>query len=68
MTSLVETMASQIETNNLKEFKSYLESNPSNLKEYTNDIKYVYNLDLQIYSKDTTKITDMQEKHRLFPK
>ena len=59
MTSLVETMASQIKTNNLKEFKKYLESNPSNLLDYTNDIKYVYNLDLQIYSKDTTKITKL---------
>ena len=59
MTSLVETMASQIKINNLKEFKKYIESNPSNLKDYTNDIKYIYNLDLQIFSKDTTKITKL---------
>ena len=59
MTSLVETMASQIKTNNLTEFKKYIESNPSNLSEYANDIKYVYNLNLQIYSKDTTNITKL---------
>ena len=59
MTSLVESMANEIKTNNLKEFKKYLEGNPDNLSEYTNDIKYTYNLDLQIYSKDTTKITQL---------
>ena len=59
MTSLVESMASEIKTNNLLDFKKYLESNPENLSEYINDIKYTYNLDLQIYSKDTTKITQL---------
>lgn len=59
MTSLVETMASEIKTNNLLDFKKYLESNPDNLSEYVNDIKYTYNIDLQIYSKDTSKITKL---------
>jgi len=59
MTSLVETMASEIKTNNLKDFKKYLEENPSNLNDYINDIRYTYNIDLQIYSKDTTKITKL---------
>ncbi|MBQ6816879.1 MAG: ABC transporter ATP-binding protein/permease, partial [Bacilli bacterium] len=59
MTSLVETMSSQIKTNNLKEFKKYLEENPNNLSDYLNDIKYTYNIDLQIYSKDTSKITKL---------
>ena len=59
MTSLVETMASEIKTNNLKDFKKYLEDNPSNLNDYINDIRYTYNIDLQIYSKDTSKITKL---------
>ena len=59
MTSLVETMASEIKTNNLKDFKKYLEENPNNLNEYINDIRYTYNIDLQIYSKDTSKITKL---------
>ena len=59
MTSLVETMSSQIKTNNLQEFKNYIETNPDNLSDYVNDIKYTYNLDLQIYSKDTSKITKL---------
>ena len=59
MTSLVETMSSEIKTNNLKDFKKYLEENPSNLNNYINDIRYTYNIDLQIYSKDTSKITKL---------
>ena len=59
MTSLVETMASEIKTNDLKEFKKYLDENPNNLSDYVNDIRYTYNLDLQIYSKDTSKITKL---------
>ena len=59
MTSLVETMASEIKTNNLKDFKKYLEANPDDLNEYINDIRYTYNIDLQIYSKDTSKITKL---------
>ena len=59
MTSLVESMAGEIKTNNLKDFKKYLESNPNNLSNYVNDIKYTYSLDLQIYSKDTSKITKL---------
>jgi len=59
MTSLVETMASEIKTNNLKNFKKYLETNPNNLNDYINDIRYTYDIDLQIYSKDTSKITKL---------
>ena len=59
MTSLIETMASEIKTNNLKDFKKYLETNPNNLNNYVNDIRYTYDIDLQIYSKDTSKITKL---------
>ena len=59
MTSLVESMSSQIKTNNLTDFKKYLEGNPNNLSKYVNDIRYSYNIDLQIYSKDTSKITKL---------
>lgn len=59
MTSMIESMSKQIKTNNLKEFKKYLESHQEEISQYANDIKYKYNLDLQIYSKDTTKITKL---------
>ena len=64
MTSLVESMASEIKTNNLKEFKSYLEDNKAAYSKYINDLRYTYNLDLQIYSKDTSKITKLRKLDR----
>lgn len=59
MSSMVESMSSQIKTNNLTEFKKYLEENSDELDQYANDIKYTYNLDLQIYKKETDKITKL---------
>lgn len=37
--------------NNLKDFKVYLDSN-KNLKKYSNDILYSYDLDINLYTKD----------------
>lgn len=59
MSSMVESMSSQIKNNNLTEFKKYLEENSDELDQYANDIKYTYNLDLQIYKKETDKITKL---------
>jgi len=59
MTSLIESMSSEIKLNNLQEFKKHIENNYNQIEDYTNEIKYTYNLDLQIYSKDTTKITKL---------
>ena len=46
-------MSSQINNNNLEAFKTYLESNIDDIKEYTTDISYQYNLELQLYNADT---------------
>ena len=35
-----------------KELKKYLEGNPNNLNDYINDIRYTYNLDLQILNSE----------------
>ncbi len=59
MISMVESMSNQIKTNNLEEFKKYLETNKNKLDDFINDISYTYNIDLQIYSKDTSKITKL---------
>ena len=59
MTSMVESMSKEIKINNLEEFKKYLDENEETFKKYANDIKYTYDLDLQIYSKDTSKITKL---------
>ena len=55
MTDLISTMYGGITTNNLTDFKEYIESNEE-LDEYVNDIKYTYNLDLQIYTEGSVKV------------
>lgn len=54
MTDMITTMYGGLKTNNLREFKKFIEDNKE-LKEYVNDIKYTYNLDLQIYN-NTLKV------------
>ena len=53
MVDMISSMSREVRTNNLLDFKKYLEENKEELGEYSNDIKYSYNLDLQIYSSDT---------------
>ena len=45
-------VGSSIISNNLKDFKTYLE-NHEMIKDYVTDIQYTYDLDLQIYSKNS---------------
>ena len=52
MTDIISTMASEIKTNDLTEFKKYIESNKSGMKEYVSDIQYIYNLNLNLYKSD----------------
>ncbi len=46
------TIGSSIISNNLKDFKTYIEENKE-IKDYVTDIQYTYDLDLQIYSKNS---------------
>ena len=55
MTNMITSMYGGMKTNNLKEFKKYIDNTPE-LKNYTNDIKYSYNLDLQIYNENLLKV------------
>ena len=52
MTDIISSMASEIKTNNLTEFKKYIESDKSGMKDYVSDIQYVYNLNLNLYKSD----------------
>ncbi len=52
---LVSTMVAEVKQNNLKDFKTYIESDECDMDKYTNDIQYGYDLDLNIYSADTSK-------------
>ena len=52
LNNVVSSMTSQMKKNNLEAFKKYLDSNDE-IKDYTNDIQYSYNLNLQLYSTNT---------------
>ncbi len=49
MVDMIESFSREAKTNNLKEFKKYLEDNEE-IKNYANDVKYSYNLNLHIYN------------------
>ena len=55
MTDMITTMYGGVTTNNLVDFKKYIENNEE-LQDYVNDIKYTYNLDLQIYTEDNIRV------------
>lgn len=54
-TSMLSTMSQESKANDLGEFKSYLESDKSDIENYISDIQYSYDLDLLLYSADTSK-------------
>lgn len=49
MVNMIESFSSEAKSNNLKAFKKHIENNDE-LEKYANDIKYTYNLNLQIYN------------------
>lgn len=53
ITDTLSLMSSKSKTNNLEQFKKYLESDECTIKDYTTAIEYQYDLDLQIYKSDT---------------
>ncbi len=54
LTKLLKTMLSQMQQNDLNAFMQYIEDHKQELEEYTTAIKYTYNIDLNIYAKDTS--------------
>lgn len=53
MNKMMELVASEIKTNDLEAFKTYIESS-SELASYTSEIQYLYSTQMNIYSSDTT--------------
>lgn len=49
MTDMLSTAASEQKSNDLKSFKAYIESDKTDIKDYLSEIKYVYNLNLNLY-------------------
>ncbi|WP_298483750.1 ABC transporter ATP-binding protein/permease [uncultured Ruminococcus sp.] len=52
--SMLSTMSQESKANDLGTFKSYLEGDESDIDSYISDIQYSYDLDLQLYSTDTS--------------
>ena len=50
---MLSTISTKIQSNNLEEFKKYLDDENSDIRNYINAIQYSYNLDLNIYQDDT---------------
>lgn len=50
MNNVVETMANQVQSNDLHEFKKFIEE--EHLSDYTNSIEYGYNITLNVYNAD----------------
>jgi len=53
MTTMMEAMFAEISSNDLKSFKTFLESGETNINDLVSDIKYSYQTPLTIYKADT---------------
>lgn len=58
MGDMFTAMTSQIKTNDLKKFKKYLD-NSDEMKGYTNDIRYSYDVTMNLYKNDTEDIVQV---------
>ncbi len=63
----INTMLSQVKTNNLEAFKNFIESDESGLKEYVSSYQYTYNIIPNIYSKYKNSETGEEKLLRVNP-
>ena len=54
MTEMLSTISNKVESNNLTEFKKYLEEENNEIVNNSNSIQYGYNLNLNLYKEDTS--------------
>ena len=54
MGNMLSTLSTKMKTNNLQEFKHYIENENTTIKDNANSIQYSYDLDLNLYSEDTS--------------
>lgn len=57
MGDMFTTMTQEVERNDLKKFREFLESDDSNIRDYVSSISYGYNLTMNLYKNDPEKIT-----------
>lgn len=58
MGDMFTTVTKEVKRNNLKDLKKYLETD-SNIKDYTSSIEYTYNVQMNVYKNDTSKIVQV---------
>lgn len=56
---MLSTISTKIQSNNLEEFKKYLDDENSEIKNYINAVQYSYNLDLNIYKADEDEVVQV---------
>ena len=64
--NILETVSTKLQTNNLEEFKKYLESGDTDIKNYINAIQYEYNLNLNIYKQNEDKTYQQVNPSKVF--
>ncbi len=64
--NILETVSTKLQTNNLEEFKKYLDSGDTNIKDYINAIQYEYNLNLNIYKQNEDKTYQQVNPSKVF--
>ncbi len=52
MSDMLSSMSQKQTVNDLKSFKSYIESNESDIKKYVSEIRYTYDLNINLYKSD----------------
>ncbi|MBQ9834166.1 MAG: ABC transporter ATP-binding protein/permease [Bacilli bacterium] len=52
MGDMFSSMSQEVEKNDIKAFKEYLESDKSNIEDYVSNIKYGYNITMNLYKED----------------
>ncbi|MBQ4583930.1 MAG: ABC transporter ATP-binding protein/permease [Bacilli bacterium] len=52
MGDMFSSMSQEVEKNDIKGFKEYLESDKSNIEDYVSNIKYGYNITMNLYKED----------------
>ena len=52
MSDMLRTMLNEVQTNDLKSFKAFIDGGESGLGELTTDIQYAYDIDLNLYNVD----------------
>lgn len=66
MGDMINTMVKEVKSNNLSEFKKYIENGSSDIKLYVSDIQYSYDVPLNIYMKDTSNGVEQLNPSTMF--